>query len=584
MNINRNNCEAFFLDYYEGTLSDAQVGEMFAFLKANPDLREAFESFAEVSVDTESTSVPDFSFLKKEPVADIHEQAEVWMVETIEGTISDADRISLENYLNENPSKRADLAAFENTVLRADADESFGDLSGIKKDVAITADNFEHYAIALIEGTISEKEKSLLESFVLTHPEFEVQLDAFRNSVQLADESVVFDAKESLKRTSVVVTKDNIDGLLVEKTEGQLAAHEEQAVDAFVAAHPEYKKDLDLLAKSKLVADTSETFDAKDKLKRGAPLVNESNFEQYAISAAEGLLNAEELKAFNAFTVTQPKYAKAAALYAATRVQPDATIVYADKAGLKRKEKGGAIWWTTGIRYAAAAVIVLLLGVYLWTKFGTNDQPIDPIANNDKVAPANNNTNTPGEDNVLPENNTNGSVAENNSSSGSNGSQVRTGGQPKENNPGPVVPDTRDEIRTIQNDYVPVTIVAASLPNKANDAVNFSDALYSGYNQQQNTQPVAANNSEYISPGQLAMRWMKDKIDGPDAMMANTDVSAYGPNGRPVPHDRNVDGMDITQSAVNRVGQSAANGNVAMEQRNDGTYLQLWNYEVRVGK
>lgn len=572
MQINSNNCEAFFLDYYEGNLSEGQVAELFAFLKANPELREVFESFSEISVDAESTAVPDFSFLKKEPVADIHEQAEVWMVEMVEGTIAEADRVALENYLNEHPSKRADLAAFENTVLRADAEETFGDLSQLKKDVAVTPENFEHFAVALMEGTISEQEKSLLESFVLTHPEFEVELDAFRNAVQQADESVVFEGKESLKRTALVVTKENIEALLVDRIEGQLSKHDEQAVDAFVAAHPEYKQELELFAKTKLVADASEVFEAKQQLKRGAPLVNEGNFEHYAISAAEGLLNSEELKAFNAFAATQQKYSSAAKLYAATRVQADMTVVYDDKAGLKRKEKGAIIWWSVSMRYAAVAVLVIVLGIYLWSKIGNDEQNLPPVADKQVVPPDNDVAPVP---NQLPES-TNDQYANNTTPSNE---VVR----PVTNNtvqPGPEV--TPVPVRMADDGFKPSSIVAANLRGKrANDAVNYSDALYAMYDQnaQPNSQPVA-NNSQYITPGQLAMRWMKNKIDGPDAVLS----TERDHDGQPLPNDPNVDGMDLTQSAVNRVGQSAAKGNIAMQQRKDGTYLKLWSYEVRVRK
>ena len=100
--------------------------------------------------------------------------------------------------------------------------------------------------------------------------------------------------------------------------------------------------------------------------------------------------------------------------------------------------------------------------------------------------------------------------------------------------------------------------------------------------------PVVAPSpkKEYISPGQLAMRWMKDKLDQPAVAMADNavDPNAQAFNEPATPEDRNVDGMDLTESAVNRVGSVAANGNVNMQQREDGTWLQLWNYNVRVGR
>lgn len=586
MNINQHNCEAYFLDYYEGSLSETQVAEMFAFLKANPDLREVFESFSDVSVDFDIQNTPDFSFLKKDSEVDVHEVAEQWMVDSVEGLITDEDRASLEKYFAAYPEKKNELAALEKTILRADEKETFGGISILKKETAITKDNFEDYAIALVEGTISEKENSLLEAFVTAHPEFRSHLDSFRASKLKADESIVFDAKSSLKKTSVAVTKENIAELLVEKSEGQLAAHEEQAVDAFVAQHPEYKADIELLAKTKLVADPSEIFDAKNILKKGAVLINEENFEQYLISASEGLLNREELKIFNAFVATHPKYRKAVALFAATRLQPDMSIVYDDKEGLKRKEKGGVIWWSVNIRYAAAAVVVIVLGIYFWMKLASGDpdekpfvfdggnstdpdQEIAPFQESDeiKIKPNTNN----GLAWLVPDNVT----QQNEWSNGSPNEYYNVSKKDVVPSPGPVVRET----------YNPKRIIAESVPNKANDAVNFSDALYGVvYNE---TTPVAdAPSDGYITPGQLAMRWMNDKMEGSDpvpAPDANNDVSGVLPQDEQ-PKDRNVDGLDLTQTAVNRVGQSTANGNISMDQRKDGTYLHLWNYEVRVAK
>lgn len=574
---------------------------MFAFLKANHDLREVFEAFSNIQLDAEDDSdstlihhsssdrTPDFSFLKKEPVVDIHEKAQEWMVDFVEGTISVEDNTSLGKYLAENPSKREELAAFENTVLRADENETIGDLSSLKKETAITSENFEHYAIALIEGTISPNEKSLLESFVLTHPEFSIQLDSFRDSVQKADESIVFDAKSSLKRSSVVVTKDNIEELLFDKTEGQLASHEEAAVDAFLAANPEYKNDLGLLAKTKLVPDTTETFDAKDKLKRGVTLINESNFEQYLISASEGLLNREELKAFNSFVVTHPKYRNALALYAATKLQPDMSVVYDDKEGLKRKEKGAIIWFSVGFRYAAAAVLVILLSVYFWTKFDASNQGDVEMADKTKQNFQNNDV-IPLDNNTQPGTNPN-ALASNTDENTSKFPEWNTNNANKDDvNGSRKVVDPNPEENILVATFTPITILVSSIPNGANESVAFSGALYDVvFNDNNKTQPVAeVPADDYITPGQLAMRWMKDKIDGTDPMLVSGQddvVNTWSaPGSKPDPKDKNVDGMDITESAVNRVGQSAAHGNIAMEQRKDGTYLQLWNYEVRVGK
>ena len=40
MNINRNNYELFFIDFYDGNLTDAQKHELDLFLEENSDLKE----------------------------------------------------------------------------------------------------------------------------------------------------------------------------------------------------------------------------------------------------------------------------------------------------------------------------------------------------------------------------------------------------------------------------------------------------------------------------------------------------------------------------------------------------------------
>ena len=50
MTINRNNYEAFFLDYRENNLTPEQVAELLIFLEQYPDLKEEFESFETIQM------------------------------------------------------------------------------------------------------------------------------------------------------------------------------------------------------------------------------------------------------------------------------------------------------------------------------------------------------------------------------------------------------------------------------------------------------------------------------------------------------------------------------------------------------
>ena len=50
MKINRDNYEAYFLDYHEGQLSPEMEKEVLAFVEINPDLMDVFNEFEAVTL------------------------------------------------------------------------------------------------------------------------------------------------------------------------------------------------------------------------------------------------------------------------------------------------------------------------------------------------------------------------------------------------------------------------------------------------------------------------------------------------------------------------------------------------------
>jgi len=55
MQINRNNYEAYFLDYRENNLSPEQVAELMIFLEQNPDLKASFEAYENIELATDKS-------------------------------------------------------------------------------------------------------------------------------------------------------------------------------------------------------------------------------------------------------------------------------------------------------------------------------------------------------------------------------------------------------------------------------------------------------------------------------------------------------------------------------------------------
>uniref|UniRef100_UPI00321768DB hypothetical protein n=1 Tax=uncultured Draconibacterium sp. TaxID=1573823 RepID=UPI00321768DB len=120
MKINRNNYEAFFIDYLEGNLDERLVDNFLEFIKLNPDLKEELALF-----ESGSAAVPEnISFSKKETLYkekyDSEKEFENAAIASLEGDISANEKFEFEVYLAEHPEKKKEAALYAKTKLKAD--------------------------------------------------------------------------------------------------------------------------------------------------------------------------------------------------------------------------------------------------------------------------------------------------------------------------------------------------------------------------------------------------------------------------------------------------------------------------------
>ena len=228
MTINKHNYEAFFLDYHEGNLSPQQVADLLLFLEQHSELKEEFESFENVTLD-------DFS------------------------DVSFGDRSSLKRDLT--PA----LAKGKGVVL------------------CIDETNLEDYFIRSVEGTLTPAENTLLENFIIQHPQYPTELELFQKTKLTADPSVIFENREMLKHT--VATTDD---LLIASVEGLLSKSETILLNGQLAVDAHMKHDLSIYNQTKLTADLSVVFENKDELKRKERKI--IPFYYYVAAAASILL------------------------------------------------------------------------------------------------------------------------------------------------------------------------------------------------------------------------------------------------------------------------------------------------------
>jgi hypothetical protein len=123
MNINRNNYEAYFLDYIEGKMNAAEVAGLMAFLAANPDLKIELDNYEAITVEPSMDIFTNKGLLKKD-VKDISIVTELnfdeLCIARIEGDLDKETEILFEKFLYQNPDKLKEYKQYLKTVLEPD--------------------------------------------------------------------------------------------------------------------------------------------------------------------------------------------------------------------------------------------------------------------------------------------------------------------------------------------------------------------------------------------------------------------------------------------------------------------------------
>ena len=216
MKINRDNYEAYFLDYHEGQLSPEMAREVLLFVDRNPDLAVVFHDFESVSlVDDQEIVFENKSALKKNQVfatSLINESNyEEWLFDESEGLLNSEQKACIEEFLSINPQFEKDRRLFAMAHLTVDTDTKFENKVSLKQKGIpvgdITAETYETFLARELEDDLSPAEKLQLEEFMQYNPQFEKDRKLFSLTKLSADTSVVFADKENLKQKVVPIRR-----------------------------------------------------------------------------------------------------------------------------------------------------------------------------------------------------------------------------------------------------------------------------------------------------------------------------------------------------------------------------------------
>jgi len=209
MKINRDNCEAYFLDYHEGQLSPEMAEEVLRFVKINPEFIKIFEEFETINIVADQNIVfSNKSTLKKNEVlnsAPVNElNYEEYLIGEAEGLLNKEELAELEQYINANPGLEKDRKLYSIAHLTPDYDIVFKAKDSLKKKVIpvgpIDAVTFETYLARELEDDLSQDERLQLAEFLQFNPHLENDRALYTKTHLQPDTEIVFENKRSLKR------------------------------------------------------------------------------------------------------------------------------------------------------------------------------------------------------------------------------------------------------------------------------------------------------------------------------------------------------------------------------------------------
>jgi hypothetical protein len=132
MNIKKTNYGAWFIDYFDGTLSVEKTAELFLFLEQYPDLKSEFESYRPVILEPAAASFENKDLLRKNAITS--ENIGQYIIAELENDLNPEDKISLENFIAAHPSFEKDRKLFSLARLKP-GDELFPDKKSLRKKV-----------------------------------------------------------------------------------------------------------------------------------------------------------------------------------------------------------------------------------------------------------------------------------------------------------------------------------------------------------------------------------------------------------------------------------------------------------------
>lgn len=154
------------------------------------------------------------------------------------------------------------------------------------------------------------------------------------------------------------ITTENYEEFVLDYLEGNLDPETRKELEAFFREHPRLAPDEDGISSLRLQPEEL-SMQGRKSLRKSV-FDTPEGLDEAAIALSEGDLSKEETAAFRTWLENHSEAEETVSQFDRLKLQPDSSIIFPDKAKLKRKTRVLPVWWSV------AAAAVLTLGIFLF--------------------------------------------------------------------------------------------------------------------------------------------------------------------------------------------------------------------------
>jgi hypothetical protein len=191
----------------------------------------------------------------------------------------------------------------------------------------------------------------------------------------------------------MTINRNNFEAYLLDYLEGNLDPLLTADLMAFLTENPEYESYIPEYD-TRIALNGNHEYHQKSRLKKDfadVPEITLVNFDEFCIASCEGLLDDAGRKRLSDFVEAHPEKRQEFDLFASIKLQPDTSVMFADKARLKKHApfalKPRLIYFTVGIAASLALLFVLILkkpAESIYTQSPVKEDVIVPVIPSDQ--------------------------------------------------------------------------------------------------------------------------------------------------------------------------------------------------------